>query len=373
MGTKSPPPKTCSSHSLKSSGSLQGEAIVSSVAAAAGSSIPLKHGSYPSSGHPSGFLVVEAPDLILPVSQEAVLHADHYSQRALVCRFNGFWPKLADLHSWVLSAWAPILSSDAIICPCARGFFVVIFGSPEDRDQICKSGPWFWGRSGLSLQPWPPSFDASTADISSAPVWVRLPNLPLHFWGPKSLQSIGNALGKFHSRSPETKTAFTTFARICVEMDFTKGFPAQIILQGKDRSWTVKLDYEYINFRCRVCFETGHIAANCKNSEKKKLAKSRRKPTWWEGAIPAHQSISKEPDSEKTSGDPAEQTASISLNDNPIPTTSFAGPSWADQAEEALLDAEPEQSKEWTKVTKKKKPPLSRQPVLTRSQTGSLN
>jgi hypothetical protein len=42
--------------------------------------------------------------------------------------------------------------------------------------------------------------------------------MPLHFLGRVSLQTIGNALGKFHSISPETKSAFTTFARIYVEM-----------------------------------------------------------------------------------------------------------------------------------------------------------
>ena len=94
------------------------------------------------------------------------------------------------------------------------------------------------------MQPWSPSFDASTVVFSSAPVWVNLPNIPLHFWGLNSLQSIGNALEKFHNRSQETDTAFTTYAWICVEMDFNKGFPAEIILDGKGYSWTQKLDYE---------------------------------------------------------------------------------------------------------------------------------
>jgi hypothetical protein len=41
--------------------------------------------------------------------------------------------------------------------------------------------------------------------------------------------------------------------------------------------------------------------------------------------------------------------------------------SWVDQADE-----ENEQSKDWTQVVKKKKPSHTRQPVQTRSQTGSL-
>ena len=82
------------------------------------------------------------------------------------------------------------------------------------------------------------------------------------------MQSIGNSLEKFHIKSQETETAFTTYARICVEMDFSKGFPAEIILDGKGYSWTQKLDYEQIHFICRACYETGHLALNCKKFPK---------------------------------------------------------------------------------------------------------
>ena len=45
-------------------------------------------------------------------------------------------------------------------------------------------------------------------------------------------------------------------------MDFTKGFPVEIILQGKDYSRNQKIDYENLSFRCRNYFTTGHIARN---------------------------------------------------------------------------------------------------------------
>lgn len=100
---------------------------------------------------PNHLVVQEAPALVIPVIQEAIDDEERLSERALVCRFNGLWPKLVDLHPWTSSAWS--LKEEALICPCARGFFIVIFGSAEDRDQIFRSGPWFWGRSGLSIQP----------------------------------------------------------------------------------------------------------------------------------------------------------------------------------------------------------------------------
>jgi len=83
------------------------------------------------------------------------------------------------------------------------------------------------------------------------PFWVRLPNLPLHLWNLSSLNVIGNAIGKFYSRCPETEEYVrTTYARICVEMDFSTGFQAKIILKRKIYVWNQQLDYESIIFRC---------------------------------------------------------------------------------------------------------------------------
>jgi hypothetical protein len=73
--------------------------------------------------------------------------------------------------------------------------------------------------------PWTPCFNPLTVFLSSALVWVRIPNLPLHFWGETSFRDIGSTLGKFHYASKETIIhSIISYAKICVEMDFSKGF-----------------------------------------------------------------------------------------------------------------------------------------------------
>ena len=94
------------------------------------------------SGPPS-LVVHEAPALTIPVIQDAMDHVVHYSSHALVCRFDGLWPWLSDLHSWVSSKWNPLLKKGAIICPCPKGFFIVIFVFVEDKDHIFRSRSWF--------------------------------------------------------------------------------------------------------------------------------------------------------------------------------------------------------------------------------------
>ena len=76
------------------------------------------------------------------------------------------------------------------------------------------------------MMSWIPFFNPLIVVLYSAPVWVILSNIPLHFLGETSLRDIGLALGKFHFASKETIIhSITSYARICVEMDFSKGFP----------------------------------------------------------------------------------------------------------------------------------------------------
>lgn len=325
--------------------------------------------------------IPEAPAISIQMPDEALEFASELSKTSLVCRFNGFWPSLADLRSWISSAWSPLVEGEIVACPCAKGFFVAIFDSNADRFKVSSSGPWFWGRAGLSMKPWTPDFDPSTASISTAPVWVRLPSLPLHFWEGKSLESIGNGLGKFLCNCPDESIDRTTFARICVEMDFKNGFPAEINLLGKGYSWTQKIDYENLCFRCRVCFETGHIARNCeKSSGKRRLPRSQR-PTWWKEAPPEKQVEGKTPAPEEEADSAPKELAQrtdpveIPLPTSPKPTQGVSN--WADiaDAEETQGQTgnhEQGQSSEWQTVSKKKKKPIQhRTDIMTRSRSGS--
>lgn len=68
-----------------------------------------------------------------------------------------------------------------------------------------------------------------------------------------------------------------TFARICVEMDLSKGLPDGILLSHKDLKWTQALDFENTTFRCRVFHQTGHLQNSCIQSKKRTNRKPQKK------------------------------------------------------------------------------------------------
>lgn len=119
---------------------------------------------------------------------------DDFHARVVICRSNGFWPKLKALHQWILSTW--IENYDIKLH--SRGFFIVKFDTTKDKDYVLNEGSWFWGNASLFMTPWFQGFNANTMLVSKMSVWVRLHNLPLHFWHHKVLEGIWELFWKIH-------------------------------------------------------------------------------------------------------------------------------------------------------------------------------
>ena len=79
-----------------------------------------------------------------------------------------------------------------------------------------------------------PDFDPAQYVPSVVLVWVHLPHLPLHCWSPKSLEAIGNTLGKYIDIVDRKDQFFC--ARICVEVDMEIGLLEAIKLTVVDWS-----------------------------------------------------------------------------------------------------------------------------------------
>jgi len=237
---------------------------------------------------------------------------------ALICRFNGYWPRSYDLHNWIYTNW----TIDCQILLCSKGFFVVQFEKQEECQKVITQGPWFWGRAGLFITPWFPEFDANSMVVTKMPVWVRLPNLPLPFWHHMVLEDIGNLLGTFIKRDPDRNDqGLFTYARICVEIDLSKGLPDRMHLQYEKFKWLQILDYENTAFRCRFCYVTGHLQDTCplaRRHPKKKKGMNTRGKTWQSEYAPQFSEDSEAEESEPEEQQKKEERADNRQNPEPM-------------------------------------------------------
>jgi hypothetical protein len=202
----------------------------------------------------------EIPEIALP-EENPMKIAVALANRGLVGQFMGLWPSTKTTDDWIQRNWRPNLANGVTCYPVGRGYFVFEFISEEDRDLVFRNGPYFMGTQGLYLNKWTPDFNPLVDTPKEVPVWVRLPNLPMHCWDFESLQRIGNGVGRFIDKA-DNKGQYTC-ARICVEVDLEAGLPEAVKLTVG--SWThyQKLDYEHLPFKCRNCQEHGHFQRNC--------------------------------------------------------------------------------------------------------------
>ncbi|KAF3665284.1 putative protein DOWNSTREAM OF FLC-like [Capsicum annuum] len=99
------------------------------------------------------------------------------------------------------------------------GYFLVKFGSAEDRDKVMYEGPHMMDNKPIIIKAWEPEFDLSKKVLQTIPIWVKFPNLSLNCWGMQSLSRIGSGLGV------PLYADLISYARVLVDMDITKDFP----------------------------------------------------------------------------------------------------------------------------------------------------
>ena len=115
-----------------------------------------------------------------------------------------------DLHAWIKNHWKPKgeINHHRIKNHWkpkgeinhhlgSKGFFIVVFRNLEDKDKVFEGGPYFYVATGLYMRPWVMYYVSERETFTSVLVWIRLYSLPLYYWLPESLKSIGNKLGHF--------------------------------------------------------------------------------------------------------------------------------------------------------------------------------
>lgn len=123
---------------------------------------------------------------------------------------------------------------------------------------------WEW-KSGFSLQ---------EDMMRTLPIWIKLPNLPLHLWGTSSLSKIGSAVGKplFTDECTDNKLR-VSYACILVEIDITQKLKHTITIRDVQGKTIIQVvEYEWMPLQCEICKKVGHKCSTT-SVEKKKPAK----------------------------------------------------------------------------------------------------
>ncbi|KAL2937319.1 Aspartyl/glutamyl-tRNA(Asn/Gln) amidotransferase subunit C [Bienertia sinuspersici] len=75
-----------------------------------------------------------------------------------------------------------------------RGLFLVRFNSVEQCNKVLTGDPQFFDYKPLIMKQWEPDMDLHKENVKTIPIWIRLPNLELKYWGSTCVHKLGIVL-----------------------------------------------------------------------------------------------------------------------------------------------------------------------------------
>ncbi|CAN1801921.1 hypothetical protein LINPERHAP1_LOCUS23160, partial [Linum perenne] len=151
------------------------------------------------------------------------------------------------------------------VADLSNDYFLVRFSEATDYQRAAFNGPWKIFDYYITMAQWTPDFNEEEP-LTKLLTWVRLPQLPIHFFNTTTVTRIGNHIGRTIRLDLATaEGARARYARVCVEVDVSK------LLLGKymigDRVFHVV--YESLENLCHACRTYGHKADACPASASK--------------------------------------------------------------------------------------------------------
>ena len=145
------------------------------------------------------------------------------------------------------------------------GWFVFKFQSEEDRRKVLEGGPYFAYGCNLILKSMPRCFRFEGEDVSSVPIWIKLPGLPLDCWNARALGKIVSKVGKPISTDKLTLSKERiSFARVLVEVDASKDIISEVEVRLPTGEVYHQLVIpELIPKFCKRCKSFGHVEGGC--------------------------------------------------------------------------------------------------------------
>ncbi|KAK4737685.1 hypothetical protein R3W88_001382 [Solanum pinnatisectum] len=175
---------------------------------------------------------------IVEILEEDVARDNEKWAPSIVIYVVGTAPSIGAMERFILEQGT--FTNKPVILYHKDGYFVVRFANEGERDMVLCSGPHYLMRRPVIMKPWVPEFNFKEEILTTIPLWVKLPNLPLNCWNEVVLSKIGSILGKpLYADECTSQVNRISFARILVEVD-------------------IKVWFEWKPIFCQKCLQVGH-------------------------------------------------------------------------------------------------------------------
>ncbi|XP_062114202.1 uncharacterized protein LOC133825252 [Humulus lupulus] len=182
---------------------------------------------------------------------------------ALICVVIGANPPLAVFEGFIKRIWGKL--GIECVARMNAGFIMVKFRDEATLNLVLESGVIHFDKKPIVLRPWTTNID-SLKSVKSVPVWIRLPDLGLQYWGVKCLSALVSTIGKPIMIDKTTKDrSMIKFAQVLVDMEIAETLPQYInYLNERGQVMEQPIEYEWLPTKCSNCKKLGHTVSTCK-------------------------------------------------------------------------------------------------------------
>ncbi|XP_074288729.1 uncharacterized protein LOC141613886 [Silene latifolia] len=152
-----------------------------------------------------------------------------------------------------------------------NGIFLVRFKHIESRDALLQSGYYMFDNKPIVIKPWNPDVDLIKEVVDEVPVWVKLSDIPVKFWGD-CLPRITGLVGEFVMKDGDTSDKVRlSYARVMVKLRMNQNLPAKVrFLDENGKVIEVGVVYEWKPITCEGWKGLGHDKTQCRKVAKLK-------------------------------------------------------------------------------------------------------
>ncbi|XP_058760792.1 uncharacterized protein LOC131634153, partial [Vicia villosa] len=217
------------------------------------------------------------PDLVdgeveVVIDPQDIQSEIQFWENALILYAIGDDLSMNAVKKFMMNVWSFVALPDLYYN--AEGYFLARFRSKEDKDVVLMRGPYTIYKKPILLHEWTPNFTLQDDVLRVLPIWVTFPQLPLKFWGDKSMGKIASAIGKpIMTDECTARKLRVSYARVLIEVDVTVELKDEIMIRdGDSGKMAQRVEYEWRPPFCTKCNKVGHT---CKTK-----AEAPVKPVW---------------------------------------------------------------------------------------------
>ncbi|KAL6517057.1 hypothetical protein OROHE_018017 [Orobanche hederae] len=133
----------------------------------------------------------------------------------------------------------------------------------EDYTRIFSRQVLYMAGFPMKIFKWTPNF-VPQEEAPFAPIWVKLPYLPVHLFDKRSLFTIASAIGKpLRIDAVTTTLSRACTPRICIEIDLSKNLDKEVEIVLDGQTIFQEVEYENIPKFCDLWKHLGHEMSAC--------------------------------------------------------------------------------------------------------------